>query len=45
MPETEKDDSDNQLGEEKKERCACDVQNPFVTRKISVRRTTVNDVA
>ena len=34
MAKTEKDDSDDQLGEEEKERCACDVQDPFVTGKI-----------
>jgi hypothetical protein len=33
MPDTEKNDSDDQLGEEEKEWCACDVQNPFVTGK------------
>jgi len=42
MPETEKDDSDDQLGEKEKEWCACDVQNPFVTRKIEVSEEQVS---
>lgn len=46
MAETEKDDSNDQLREKEKERCVCDVQDPFVTEKIEVseRQTNVNDV-
>jgi hypothetical protein len=36
MAETEKDDGDDQLREEEKERYGCGVQNPFVTGKIEV---------
>ena len=42
MPDAEKDDSDDQLGEKEKERCACDVKNPFVTGKIEVSEEQVS---
>jgi hypothetical protein len=36
MAETEKGDGDDQLGVEKEERSACNVENPFVTEEIQV---------
>jgi hypothetical protein len=46
MTETEKSDGDDQLREEEEERCACDVQNPFVTEGIEVSEARrVNQVA
>jgi hypothetical protein len=46
MTETEKSDGDDQLSEEEKEWCACDVQNPFVTEEIKASEgRSVNEVA
>jgi hypothetical protein len=36
MAETEKSDSDGELSVEEEERCACNVENPFVTEEIKV---------
>lgn len=36
MPEKGKDDGDDQLGEEEKEWCTGDIQDPFVSGKIEV---------
>jgi len=42
MAETEKDDSDDHLGEEEKEWYACDVQDPFIAGKIEVSEEQVS---
>jgi hypothetical protein len=45
MAKTKKSDGDGQLSEQEEEWGACDVQNPFVTEKIRVRKSNVNEVA
>lgn len=30
IEETEKDDSDDKLGEQEEKRCSCDVEDPFI---------------
>ena len=42
MAETEKDDSNDELREEEKEWCVCDVQDPFVAEKIEVSEGQVS---